>query len=47
MNDDENLSFYVKDYREHYKGRAYHERSLNSNEGWNALGYWLFINQPI
>ena len=31
----EDLPFYVKDYSEYYKGRAYHERSLNSNGGWN------------
>ena len=39
--------FYVKDYSEYYKGRAYHERSLNSNEGWNKIGCMSFINQPI
>ncbi len=39
--------FYVKDYSEYYKGRAYHERSLNSNEGWNKTGCISFINQPI
>ncbi len=35
----EDTPFYVKDYSEYYKGRAYHERSLNSNEGWNFIGY--------
>ena len=30
--------FFVKDYSEYYKGRCYHERSLNSNEGWNSIG---------
>ena len=39
--------FYVKDYSEYYKGRAYHPRSLNSNEGWNKIGCMSFINQPI
>lgn len=39
--------FFVKDYSEYYKGRAYHERSLNSNEGWNKIGCMSFINQPI
>ena len=48
MNDvGENLPFYVKDYGEYYKGRAYHEGSLNSNKGWNALGRQSFMNQPI
>ena len=39
--------FFVKDYSEYYKGRAYHARSLNSNEGWNSLGCESFMNQPI
>lgn len=39
--------FFVKDYSEYYKGRAYHVRSLNSNEGWNTLGCQSFMNQPI
>ena len=39
--------FFVKDYSEYYKGRAYHERSLNSNEGWNVIGCQSFMNQPI
>lgn len=39
--------FYVKDYSEYYKGRAYHLRSLNSNGGWNKIGCMSFINQPI
>ena len=33
----EDAPFFVKDYSEYYKGRAYHERSLNSNDGWNVL----------
>ena len=39
--------FFVKDYSEYYKGRCYHARSLNSNEGWNSLGCQSFMNQPI
>ena len=39
--------FFVKDYSEYYKGRAYHARSLNSNDGWNAIGCESFMNQPI
>ena len=43
----EDAPFYVKDYSEYYKGRAYHSRSLNSNGGWNKIGCMSFINQPI
>lgn len=43
----EELPFFVKDYSEYYKGRCYHKRSLNSNEGWNKIGCMSFINQPI
>ena len=41
------VPFFVKDYSEYYKDRAYHERSLNSNEGWNIIGCMSFMNQPI
>lgn len=44
---DDNAPFFVKDYSEYYKGRCYHERSLNSNNGWNSIGCMSFINQPI
>lgn len=44
---DEEAPFFVKDYSEYYKGRAYHPRSLNSNEGWNTIGTMSFLNQPI
>lgn len=43
----EDSPFFVKDYSEYYKGRCYHARSLNSNEGWNNLGCQSFMNQPI
>lgn len=43
----EELPFFVKDYSAYYKGRAYHERSLDSNEGWNTIGCLSFMNQPI
>ena len=43
----EDVPFYMKDYSEYYKGRAYHARSLNSNEGWNTIGTLSFLNQPI
>ncbi len=40
--------FYVRDYYDYYKTpRGYHARSLNSNEGWNAIGTQGFLNQPI
>lgn len=43
----ENSPFFVKDYSQYYKGRAYHARSLNSNGGWNKTGCMSFMNQPI
>ncbi len=43
----EDAPFFVKDYSEYYKGRAYHKRSLNSNEGWNVIGCMSFMNAPI
>ena len=43
----EDVPFFVKDYSEYYKGRCYHKRSLNSNEGWNTIGCMSFMNQPI
>ena len=43
----EDAPFFVKDYSEYYKDRAYHKRSLNSNDGWNVIGCMSFINQPI
>ena len=40
--------FFVKDYYDYYKtDRGYHERSLNSNNGWNVIGCESFVNQPI
>ena len=44
----EDAPFFVKDYYDYYKtDRGYHERSLNSNEGWNVIGCESFMNQPI
>lgn len=43
----EDAPFFVKDYSAYYKGRAYHPRSLNSNDGWNKTGCMSFMNQPI
>ena len=40
--------FYVKDYYDYYKTqRGYHERSLNSNGGWNTTSALSFMNMPI
>ena len=40
--------WFVKDYHSYYKTkRGYHERSGNSNDGWNATGCQSFLNQPI
>ena len=40
--------FFVKDYYDYYKtARGYHERSLNSNDGWNVTGTMSFMNMPI
>lgn len=39
--------WYVKDYHDYYKTpRGYHERSLNSNGGWNKTSALSFINTP-
>ncbi len=39
---------FVKDYYAYYKTkRGYHERSLNSNGGWNKTSSLSFINMPI
>ncbi|MBQ9556146.1 MAG: alpha/beta hydrolase [Muribaculaceae bacterium] len=44
----EDAPFFVKDYYDYYKTpRGYHERSLNSNDGWNQTGCISFMNQPI
>lgn len=39
---------FVRDYHVYYKTpRGYHERSLNSNDGWNVTSTLPFINLPI
>ncbi len=39
---------FVKDYHAYYKTeRGYHERSLNSNGGWNKTSSLSFLNTPI
>ena len=38
----------VRDYYAYYKTpRGYHERSLNSNDGWNVTSSLSFLNMPI
>ena len=40
--------YFVKDYYAYYKTpRGYHERSGNSNDGWNVTGTISLLNQPI
>ena len=40
--------YFVKDYYAYYKTpRGYHERSGNSNDGWNVTGTMSLLNQPI
>ena len=40
--------WFVKDYYDYYKTkRGYHERSGNSNDGWNVVGCQSFLNQPL
>lgn len=44
----EDAPFFVKDYYDYYKTkRGYHERSLNSNDGWNVTSPLSFMNMPI
>ena len=44
----EDAPFFVRDYYDYYKTeRGYHERSLNSNSGWNAIGTMSYMNQPL
>ncbi|MBT0822724.1 alpha/beta hydrolase, partial [Campylobacter lari] len=39
---------FVKDYHAYYKTkRGYHQRSLNSNGGWNRTSILSFLNMPI
>ncbi len=39
---------FVRDYYDYYKTlRGYHERSLNSNEGWNCTSALSFFNMPL
>ncbi len=43
----DDVPWFVKDYHNYYKTkRGYHERSLNSNNGWNTTTPLSFINMP-
>ncbi|MFV0362359.1 MAG: alpha/beta hydrolase [Suipraeoptans sp.] len=44
----DNVPDFVKDYYDYYKTkRGYHERSLNSNNGWNATSNLPFLNASM
>lgn len=44
----EDAPFFVRDYYDYYKtDRGFHERSLNSNGGWNITSALSFLNMPI
>ena len=44
----EDVPYFVKDYYAYYKTpRGYHERSGNSNDGWNVTGTISLLNQRI
>lgn len=44
----EDAPVFIKDYYDYYKtDRGYHERSLNSNDGWNKTSALSFINMPV
>lgn len=44
----EDAPYFVKDYFDYYKtDRGYHNRSLNSNDGWNVTSSLSFLNMPI
>lgn len=44
----EDSPFFIKDYHSYYKtDRGYHERSLNSGNGWNITSSLSFMNMQI
>ena len=44
----EDAADFVKDYYDYYKtNRGYHERSLNSNDGWNTTSSLSFMNMMM
>ena len=44
---DMDVPLFVKEYSEYYRGRAYHERSLNSNNGWNVSAGTSLLNTRL
>ena len=40
----DNAPDFLVGYHNYYRGRAYHKRSLNSNNGWNVTSSLSFIN---
>ena len=44
---DMDVPLFVKEYSEYYRGRAYHERSLNSNNGWNISTGTSLLNTRL
>ncbi|MGX7210493.1 alpha/beta hydrolase [Enterococcus innesii] len=44
----EDAPVFMQDYFDYYKTeRGYHERSLNSNDGWNVTSSLSFLNMPL
>ena len=44
----EDAPVFMQDYFDYYKtDRGYHERSLNSNDGWNVTSSLSFLNMPL
>ena len=44
---DMNVPLFVKEYSEYYRHRAYHPRSLNSNNGWNITAGTSLLNTRL
>ena len=44
---DMDVPLFVKEYSEYYRGRAYHSRSLNSNNGWNVSARTSLLNTRL
>ena len=44
---DMDVPLFVKEYSEYYRGRAYHSRSLNSNNGWNVSTGTSLLNTRL
>ena len=44
---DMDVPLFVKEYSEYYRHRAYHPRSLNSNNGWNITAGTSLLNTRL